>query len=127
MTKIWSSTVPSSWGSAFCVTGILAWLLTLWLGVPGALLAGLVAGGVAPRRGAFVAPALGAFTAWLVWFLVSSATAPLLPLGRILASIMGLPALGGFLLPLVACLLAAVIAGLAASGVKALARPRSAL
>lgn len=126
MTQMGSHAVPLSWWSAFCVTGILAWLLTLLFGAPGALLAGLVAGRSAPRRGAFIAPALGAFTAWMLWFAVSAATSPLLPLGRILASIMGLPALGGYLLPLVACLLAAIIAGLAASGMNALVGPRNA-
>ena len=103
------------------VAGLAAWLVGLVAGPFAPLLAGLVAGLLAPTpRRAFLYPALGVFAAWAIWFAASAATSPILPLGRILASVMGLPALGGAMLPLLACLLAGLVAGLAAAGLQAM-------
>jgi hypothetical protein len=104
------------------VAGAVAWGAGLVAGPFAPLAAGVVAGAVAPRRGSFIYPALGAFAAWALWFAVAAASSPLLPLGGILARVMGLPSLHGVMLPLLACVLAGVVAGLAAAGVAAIAR-----
>lgn len=105
--------------------GLVAWLVGLVAGPFAPLAAGIVAGLLAPGRGAFVYPALGAAGAWAIWFLVAAGTSPLLGLGRILAAVMHLPALGGAMLPLIACVLAGIISGLAGAGVAAIVRPRT--
>ena len=100
--------------AAFVSALVLTWLLTLWLGGYGPLVAGVLAGRFAPRRGGFLYPALGGFAAWLGWFAATALTAPLVPLARLLGAIVGIGAGGGLLLPLLASLLCGVVTGLAA-------------
>ncbi|MDA8345205.1 MAG: hypothetical protein M0Z66_06960 [Thermaerobacter sp.] len=97
------------------ISGLLAWLLTLLLGVWGPILAGLAAGRFAPQRGAFRWAALGAFAAWIAWFVVSAATVPIIGLARLLGQIVGIGASGGLVLPVLAAIFAGLIAGVAAS------------
>jgi len=105
---------PSSRLTAFLAAAALTWLLTLWLGGFGPLVAGILAGRFAPRRGGFLYPALGAATAWLLWFLATALTAPLLPLARLLGGIVGIGAALGPALPVLASLLGGVAAGVGA-------------
>lgn len=100
--------------AAFVAALALTWLLTLWLGAFGPLIAGLLAGRFAPSRAGFIYPALGGFAAWILWFAATALTAPLLPLARLLGAVVGIGALGGLLLPLLASLLSGVVVGLGA-------------
>ncbi len=100
--------------TAFVAAVFLTWLLTLWLGPWGPLVAGLLAGRFAPRRGGFIYPALGGLVAWLAWFAATAITAPLVPLARLLGAIIGIGGAGGLALPIVASLLCAVVVGLGA-------------
>lgn len=115
--------LPKSRLLALAIAGILTWLLAMGLGSYAPLIAGAAAGLFAPRRGAFLFAGLGAFLAWLIWFLLGSATGPLLPFSGILADIIGIPSLGGLLLPLLASLLGGTIAGSASQGVRLLTLP----
>jgi hypothetical protein len=99
---------------AFLAALFLTWLLTLWLGAWGPLIAGILAGRFAPRRGNFLYPAIGGAAAWLLWFGATAATAPLVPLARLLGAIVGIGGGLGLTLPLVASLLCGVVAGLGA-------------
>ncbi len=109
------------------VSGIAAWVVGLWIGPFAPLVAGVLAGLTGARRGAFVWPALGAFGGWGIWFISAALTSPVLDLGRILSAVLGLPSLGGALLPLLACVLAGVVAGVSSVGVSSLVgRHRSA-
>lgn len=105
------------------VSGVLAWLLTLLLGIWGPILAGLVAGVFAPRKGAFRWAALGTALAWLVWFGISALSAPIGPLAQLLGQIVGLGATGGLALPVLAAILAGIVAGVAASASHVLLSP----
>ena len=98
-------------------SGILAWLLAMAVGSYAPLVAGLASGLVAPRKGAFIAAGLGTFAAWMLWFLAGAATGPLLSLSDILSAIVGIPNLGGVLLPVVPSVLGGVVAGTASVGV----------
>lgn len=102
------------------VSGIAVWVVGLWIGPFAPLVAGILAGLTGPRRGAFRWPALGAFAGWAIWFITASLTSPVLELGQILSSVLGLPSLGGMMLPLLACILAGVVAGVASVGVSSL-------
>jgi|GEM_PF-6710174 len=109
------------------VSGLAVWLVGLWMGPIAPLVAGALAGLTGARRGAFVWPALGAFFGWGIWFVSAALTSPMLELGRILSNVLGLPSLGGALLPLLACVLAGVVAGVSSAGVSSLVgRGRSA-
>ncbi len=100
--------------AAFVSALLLTWLLTLWLGALGPLIAGVLAGRFAPRRGGFLYPALGGVAAWLLWFLATALTAPLVPLARLLGAIVGIGGGFGLALPLLASLLCGVVVGLGA-------------
>ncbi len=104
----------SSRTATFVAALILTWLLTLWVGAWGPVIAGILAGRLAPRRGGFIYPALGGLVAWLGWFALTALTAPLLPLARLLGAIVGIGSSGGLALPVIASLLCAVVVGLGA-------------
>jgi hypothetical protein len=97
------------------ITGLLAWLITILLGGWGPILAGLAAARFAPRRGAFGWAFLGAFAAWVIWFLVSAAQVPIIGLAQLLGQIVGLGAAGGLALPVLAATFAGLIAGVGCS------------
>lgn len=115
--------------TAFLAALFLTWLMTLWLGPWGPLVAGVLAGRFAPSRGGFSYPALGGFVAWLAWFAATALTAPLIPLARLLGAIVGIGAAGGLALIVIASVLCAVVVGLGAlagAAIFALIHPRSA-
>ncbi len=102
------------------VSGILAWLFALLLGGYAPLLAGLAAGRFAPRKGSFWWGGLGALLAWLLWFIVSAASVPIVPLAHLLGQVVGIGAAAGVALPLLAAIFAGLIAGVACSAGQAL-------
>lgn len=107
----------------FLCAGVLSWLLAFVISGVAPLAAGLVAGLLAPKRGAFGPAFLGALLSWLIWFGASAATAPLIPLAKVLGAVVGIGAGLGPILPLLAALFAGLIAGVGSAGVAGLLHP----
>lgn len=112
--------------STLLISAFAAWLLGFPLGGGAPLVAGVLAGLVAPRRGAFLWAFLGASLSWAAWFAASAATAPLLPLASLLGAVVGIGRGLGLLLPWLAVLFAGLIAGLGSAGVSSLRQARRA-